>query len=191
MDIKTVKKSLELLKRIGIIDYSDVYDPYLDICRIYEDSAESPREEEQPRNNIGDIKNKINSIMIYSRIFDYPLINIDMIHVYSCYLTLSNLLSNNEYCNINYSDIAELLGYTRKQVVNIVKDMEKIGLVRIEKCEDKNIVIILVDFSKKQPEQAVFEKHLDNSSEWDDYYLARCFAFSPSYLEGKPRPFYF
>lgn len=191
MDIVKVNESVRLLENLKLVvaecDESDT--PWFYRTLNCEDNTENSGLIEQGNSGHKNIMETINSINIYTRIFDYPMINIDMVHIYSCYLMLSKSLSNYEYCKVGYLDVAEILGYTEKQIINTVKGMEQIGLIKNEKHENKNVVNILVDFSRRQPEQDTFENYLKCSFECNDFYLTRCSAFPPHYNVGRPNHF--
>lgn len=113
-----------------------------------------------------------NFIKVYDRIFYYPLITKPMVHVYSYYLALNNNKDYGGYITVSYKKVADSLGYSEKQLIDIIKAMKDIGLVfkNLHKYK-KNIkaVRLEVDFSKKQPEEIEYENQneskLDNSPE--------------------------
>ena len=84
-----------------------------------------------------------------------------MVHVYSYYLALSNMPEYSEFNTVSYRKVAEALAYSEKQVIDIIKDMDSIGLIRKRKNKSNQrskAVMLDVDFSKKQPEEIVYEK---------------------------------
>lgn len=114
-----------------------------------------------PLRDNGKRSRKKSVIKVFDRIFYYPLITKSMVHVYSYYLALSNMPEYSEFNTVSYRKVAGALAYSEKQVIDIIKDMDSIGLIRkrVNKANKRSKAIFLeVDFSKKQPEEIVYEK---------------------------------
>lgn len=127
-----------------------------------------------PLNKIGKRKSKKSIIKVYDRLFYYPMITKQMVHVYSYYLGLTNIPNYIGFSTVSYKKVAEALGYSERQVISIMNDMQDIGLIKIRHHrENKNIkaVKLEVNFSLKQPEVEDYEKILAQkpTSSWDDW----------------------
>lgn len=114
-----------------------------------------------PLKGNGKRRRKKSIIKVYDRIFYYPLITKPMVHIYSYYLSLTNMPKYSEFNTVSYRKVAEALAYSEKQVIDIIKDMDSIGLIRKRKNKSNQrskAVMLDVDFSMKQPEEIVYEK---------------------------------
>lgn len=127
-----------------------------------------------PLNKIGKRKSKKSVIKVYDRIFYYPTITKPMVHVYSYYLGLTNIPNYIGFSTVSYKKVSEALGYSERQIISIMKDMQDIGIIKIRYHKDnKNVkaVKLMVDFSLKQPEEEEYEKAIlqNQASSWDDW----------------------
>lgn len=108
-------------------------------------------------------KGKKSIIKVYDRLFFYPNITLPMIHVYSYYLSLSQMSRYRDGCDVSYKTVAEALGYeSTKAIERCLADMERIGLIQIDKRANSKTVKLLVDFSQKQPEEIAYEKEVED-----------------------------
>ena len=94
-------------------------------------------------------------IRIYYRIFWYPNIKPLMIHIYSYYLSFSNMDKYKTSCNIALSTIMKSLNISYKSLLTALNEMESLKLIKIIRKDKTHIVSIklLVDFSKVQIEE--------------------------------------
>ena len=94
-------------------------------------------------------------IRIYYRIFWYPNIKPLMIHIYSYYLSFSNMDKYKTSCNIALSTVMKNLNISYKSLLNALNEMESLKLIKIIRKDKTHIVSIklLVDFSKVQIEE--------------------------------------
>lgn len=94
-------------------------------------------------------------IRIYYRIFWYPNIKPLMIHIYSYYLSFSNMDKYKASCDIALSTIMKSLNISYKSLLNALNEMESLKLIKIIRKDKTHIVSIklLVDFSKVQVEE--------------------------------------
>lgn len=94
-------------------------------------------------------------IRIYYRIFWYPNIKPLMIHIYSYYLSFSNMDKYKTSCDIALSTIMKSLNISYKSLLNALNEMESLKLIKIIRKDKTHIVSIklLVDFSKVQVEE--------------------------------------
>lgn len=122
-----------------------------------------------PLNRVGKRKLKKSVIKVYDRLFYYPMITKPMIHVYSYYLGLTNIPDYIGFSTVSYKKAAEALGYSERQIISIMKDMQDIGLIKIGHRPNVKAVRLEVDFSLKQPEEEAFEKTLAQkpTQSWD------------------------
>ena len=127
-----------------------------------------------PLNKVGKRNSKKSVIKVYDRLFYYPMITKPIVHVYSYYLGLTNIPNYIGFSTVSYKKVAEALGYSERQIISIMKDMQNIGLIKIRyHKENKNIkaVKLVVDFSLKQPEEEEYEKALAQraTQPWDEW----------------------
>ena len=94
-------------------------------------------------------------IRIYYRIFWYPNIKPLMIHIYSYYLSFSNMDKYKTSCDIALSTIMKSLNISYKSLLTALNEMESLKLIKIIRKDKTHIVSIklLVDFSKVQIEE--------------------------------------
>lgn len=94
-------------------------------------------------------------IRIYYRIFWYPNIKPLMIHIYSYYLSFSNMDKYKASCDIALSTIMKSLNISYKSLLTALNEMESLKLIKIIRKDKTHIVSIklLVDFSKVQVEE--------------------------------------
>ena len=94
-------------------------------------------------------------IRIYYRIFWYPSIKPLMIHIYSYYLSFSNMDKYKTSCDIALSTIMKSLNISYKSLLTALNEMESLKLIKIIRKDKTHIVSIklLVDFSKVQIEE--------------------------------------
>ena len=94
-------------------------------------------------------------IRIYYRIFWYPNIKPLMIHIYSYYLSFSDMDKYKTSCNIALSTVMKSLNISYKSLLNALNEMESLKLIKIIRKDKTHIVSIklLVDFSKVQVEE--------------------------------------
>lgn len=104
-------------------------------------------------------------IKIYNRIFFYPVITKEIAMVYSCYLQLCETLTFQDYVTRDYKKIARILGYSKQEIIHILNDMVHMGLVTIIKRSNLETVLLLVDFSQKQPEENIHEMRIKEQKE--------------------------
>ena len=94
-------------------------------------------------------------IRIYYRIFWYPNIKPLMIHIYSYYLSFSNMDKYKTSCDIALSTVMKNLNISYKSLLTALNEMESLKLIKIIRKDKTHIVSIklLVDFSKVQIEE--------------------------------------
>lgn len=109
-------------------------------------------------NGVGKGKKKGDFFKIYDRLFYYPLITKPMIHVYSHYLALTHVKDYPGFSTVSYRKVAEALGYSEKQIIDIINDMVSIGLFKKISRNNSKAISVAVDFSNKQPEESAYEE---------------------------------
>lgn len=97
-------------------------------------------------------------IRVYCRIFFYPTITKQMAILYSYCLQLSKSFSFQRHKPICYRKATETLGYSKDKIISTLNEMEYIGLVARRFYSET--VELKVDFSRKQPEERLFERDL-------------------------------
>lgn len=141
LSINTIKRSISKLQKLNYIkivikdnNKREIY-PLIDL-----------------RYNESDNKS---TIKIYYRLFWYPNIDITMIHIYSYYLSFSDMDKYKTSCDISLSTVSKSLNITYRALLKNLLEMEKLKLISIIRKKNGNIVSIklLVDFSKVQVEE--------------------------------------
>ena len=94
-------------------------------------------------------------IRIYYRIFFFLNIKPLMIHIYSYYLSFSNMDKYKTSCDIALSTVMKNLNISYKSLLTALNEMESLKLIKIIRKDKTHIVSIklLVDFSKVQIEE--------------------------------------
>ena len=164
MNDREVRRAVSNLEELKLIKVTHPSGNKRNI-KVLKDLRYPPKEARKRKKNKSVIK-------VYDRIFYYPLITKPMVHVYSYYLALNDIRDYGGHITVSYKKVADSLGYSEKQIINIVKDMKSIGLIlKGIRKDKKNVkaVRLEVDFSKKQPEEIEYENQneskLDNSPE--------------------------
>lgn len=141
LSINTIKRSISKLQKLKYIkivikdnNKREIY-PLIDL-----------------RYNESDNKS---TIKIYYRLFWYPNIDITMIHIYSYYLSFSDMDKYKTSCDISLTTVSKSLNITYRALLKNLLEMEKLKLISIIRKKNGNIVSIklLVDFSKVQVEE--------------------------------------
>lgn len=117
------------------------------------------------RNGVGKGAQKGNFFKVYDRLFFYPLITKPMVHVYSHYLALTHDKDYPGFSTVSYKKVAETLGYSEKQIIDIIKDMVSIGIFKKISRNNSKAIRVEVNFSEKQPEEFQYEEDYKKEKE--------------------------
>ena len=145
MDVREVRRSIDHLEELGLISVKNKgTNQQITVLIDLRINAET---------------GKKNAIKVFDRIFYYPMIKPNMVHVYSYYQNLSNMKQYKERCTVDLDTVANTLGMSRATVKRLLNQLSDLGLLEVQENKyRKNAphVKLLVDFSKEQPEEAEY-----------------------------------
>lgn len=148
MDESAVRRSIRKLKELGLI--TTTVKGNKRSIKILQDL--------RYQDTTGNKKSKKSVYKFYDRMFCYPLIDKTMVHIYSYYLSLRGLSKYQEWCNVSTQTVANSLGCSRSVIQKSLEKMEELGVIQMSKGINSKSIKLLVDFSKKQPEEIAYEQ---------------------------------
>ena len=109
-----------------------------------------------------DKTNNKSVILVYNRIFYYPLITKNMIHIYSYYLSNSNMSQFKNGNDTSFSYVSKVLNFSEKRLRENIKKMIDLGLFILERDKETKakIIKVAVNFKYIQPEEKDYIQYL-------------------------------